>query len=84
MHSPVVLHLTISNVSEQLFSGEILSVTAPGIEGEMTILAHHESIITLLKKGKITVHKMQSNDTISFNIENGVLETSNSQVTILI
>lgn len=74
--------LTISKVNEQLFSGDALSVNVPGTEGEMTILANHEPLITILKNGVITV---QTNiESKSFTIEKGLLETSNGQVTVLV
>ncbi len=74
--------LVVSKVSELLFSGEANSVTVPGSEGELTILAHHEHLITLLKAGTITVRSGE--ETKQFTIEKGMLETSNGQVTILV
>lgn len=74
--------LTIAKVNEQLFSGDALSVTIPGTEGELTILANHEPLITKLKKGIITVQDGERKST--FSIEKGLLETSNGQTTILV
>ena len=74
--------LTIAKVNEQLFSGDAISVNVPGTEGEMTILAHHEPLITMLKKGIITVR--DGENTKTFSIEKGMLETSNGQVTVLV
>ncbi len=74
--------LTISKVNELLFTGEVHSVTLPGSEGELTILAHHEPLISMLKAGTITV---RSNDeTKQFPIERGLLEASSGQVTVLV
>jgi F-type H+-transporting ATPase subunit epsilon len=74
--------LTISKVNEQLFSGDALSVTVPGTEGEMTILANHEPLITILKNGLVTVKT--DSEAKTFVIEKGLLETSNGQVTVLV
>lgn len=74
--------LTISKVNELLFSGDAVSVTLPGSEGELTILAHHEPLISQLKAGTITVRT--SEGTQQFAIERGLLETSNGQVTVLV
>ena len=74
--------LTISKVNEQLFSGDAVSVTVPGTKGEMTILANHEPMITMLKKGIVTTRSGE--ETKTFAIEKGVLETSNGQVTVLV
>ena len=74
--------LTISKVNEFLFTGEANSVTLPGTEGELTLLAHHEPLITLLKKGTITVR--EGGDVKEFQIQKGLCETSHGQVTILV
>ena len=39
-----------------LFSGEVDSVTAPGIEGEFTVLRDHAPFMTTLKPGKVVIH----------------------------
>ncbi len=82
MQAKSTFKLVISKVNELLFSGEAHSVTLPGSEGELTILAHHEPLITILKSGIITVH--ESSGSKQFNVEKGLLETSNGQVTILV
>ncbi len=74
--------LTISRVDEQLFSGEAHSVTLPGEKGQLTVLAHHEAFITLLRIGTITVRTVD--DTKTFEIGKGMCEISNNQVTILV
>jgi F-type H+-transporting ATPase subunit epsilon len=75
--------LIISKVNESLFNGEAYSVTLPGSEGELTILAGHEPLITILKKGTITIR--HGNDEITkISVEKGLLETSNGQVTVLV
>ncbi len=74
--------LTITKVNEILFSGDAISVTLSGSEGELTVLANHEPLISLLKSGTITVR--DSDGSKEFKIEKGILETSNGQVTILV
>ncbi len=74
--------LAISKVHEALFDGDALSVTIPSTEGELTILAQHEPLITKLKQGTITVRTPLGEE--KFLIEKGLLETSNGQVTILV
>ncbi len=69
-------------MNELLFTGEAISVTLPGTEGELTLLAHHEPLITLLKKGTITVR--DGGDSKEFQIEKGLCETSHGQVTVLV
>ena len=38
-----------------LFSGEVEAVTAPGIEGEFTVLNDHAPFMTTLKPGLIRI-----------------------------
>ncbi len=78
-----LLHLTISRVDKPIFDGDVVSVTLPGVTGEMTILAHHSSLISPLKKGTITVRKEELAPEI-VEIESGTLEISQNHATILI
>lgn len=78
-----LLQLTITRVDGPLFDGEVVSVTVPGVAGEMTILAHHSALISPLKKGSMTVRKTDSTQEI-FEIESGTLEISNNHATVLV
>lgn len=78
-----LLQLTIAKVSGTVFEGDVLSVTVPGIEGEMTLLANHQALMSPLKKGTILV-KDEGNKEFTFSIEEGTLEISNNNATILI
>ena len=74
--------VTISRVNEQLFSGDVHSVTFPGTEGQLTILAHHEALITLLKKGTIIIRTETGEK--NFDVLKGLIEVSNGQATVLV
>ena len=78
-----LLQLTVSRVDAPVFDGEVLSVLVPGSEGDMQILAHHESLISPLKKGVVVVAKTDGTKE-TFEIEFGTLEISNNHCTILI
>lgn len=75
--------LTISRVDMPLFDDEALSVTVPGIDGEMTLLAEHTAIISPLKAGTVSIRR-ENNEEESFSIEGGTLEMSTGQATILV
>ena len=47
--------LVITAIDAPLYSGEAFSVTLPGEDGAMTVLAHHQALITRLKAGTILV-----------------------------
>jgi F-type H+-transporting ATPase subunit epsilon len=74
--------VTISKVNEQLFNGDAHSVTFPGSEGQLTILAQHEALITLLKKGTIIVRTDSGEK--NFDVLKGLIEVSNGQATVLV
>lgn len=76
-------HLTIAKVGETLFSGEAISATVPGSEGELTVLAGHEAFVTTLKPGSLRV---QTPDEVLTLIaeSDGVLEVSGNQATVIL
>ena len=76
-------HLVIASVGQTLFDSRAQSVVVPGAAGEMTILPHHEPIVTTLKKGFISV-KNQEGTVEKFDIEGGVLECSVNRVVVLL
>ena len=75
--------ITITNVAGSLYDGMATLVTVPGADGVTTVLAHHEPLITLLKKGKIHLVDEQGEEH-AFAVESGVLEVSNSKTIILV
>jgi F-type H+-transporting ATPase subunit epsilon len=77
------LKFTISRVDEPIFDGEILSVTLPGIAGEMTILPQHTALISPLKKG-IVSYKKADGEVARLEIESGTLEISQNHATVLV
>ena len=83
MSNQKLLKLTISKVDAPVFDGNVRSVVVPGSEGEMTLLANHEALISALKKGGITIRKEDgSKETIT--IESGTLEIHDNHATILL
>jgi F-type H+-transporting ATPase subunit epsilon len=77
------MHLVIAKVTEVLFSGEAVSATLPGSEGQMTILSEHEPLITTLKAGVITV-RVEGEANKEFPIEGGVLEVRQDGATVIL
>lgn len=75
-------HLVIASVGQTRFDGAALSATLPGVAGQLTVLPHHEALVTTLKKGTILVKESLGEKT--FDIENGVLEVSNNRAVVLL
>ena len=78
-----LLTVTISRVDGAVFSGDVVSVQLPGIEGEMTILANHKPLISPLSAGTLTITK-ENGAKENFEITSGTLEISSNHATILI
>ncbi|MDC6365377.1 MULTISPECIES: F0F1 ATP synthase subunit epsilon [Flavobacteriaceae] len=49
------MFLEIVSPEATLFSGEVIAVTVPGINGEFQMLENHAPIVSLLQEGKVKV-----------------------------
>ena len=77
------MKLTISQIDKILWQGEADAVNVPGASGEMTVLANHMPLITMLKHGVIRVeHK--GKDSEEFPITSGFMEIGKSETVILV
>jgi len=76
------IQVDILTPEKKFFSDKsVLSITVPGIEGDMGILYNHIPIITFLRPGTIQISSQDKEK--SFFISDGVLEFSNNIVTVL-
>nr|WP_321232631.1 F0F1 ATP synthase subunit epsilon [uncultured Psychroserpens sp.] len=60
------MHLEIVSPEATLFSGEVTSVTVPGVMGEFEMLNNHAPTISLLKEGHV---KINGNITLEEEVE---------------
>lgn len=65
-----------------LFSGDVVSVIIPSIEGEMTVLAGHAPLVATLKAGIVFVQTTGSNGK-EFFVNGGLVEINAASTTIL-
>ena len=79
-----LLKLTIARVDGPVFDGEVTAVTLPGREGEMTLMANHEALISPLRAGTIAVRTADESDNLEIAVDSGTLEISDNHATILI
>lgn len=90
------MHLEIVSPEATLFTGEVTSVTVPGINGEFQILANHAPIVSLLQEGKVTLQgSITINDDFknkftigksgetTLHIQSGTIEVKNNKVIVL-
>ncbi|MEK7547166.1 MAG: hypothetical protein AAB536_03250 [Patescibacteria group bacterium] len=76
------MRVIIAKVDETYFDGEADSLTAPGADGEMTILSKHMPLVTTLKPGTVIVRTAK--DTKEFPIDGGVLEVRQEGATVIL
>jgi F-type H+-transporting ATPase subunit epsilon len=75
------LKLEIITAERQVFSDDVNTVVAPGVEGELGILPHHAPLITMLKPGEVLIRK-GSEETYLF-VSGGFLEVRPDKIIIL-
>jgi len=76
-------HLTVARVGESVFVGDARSVTVPGAEGALTVLAGHEPLISALVVGEVRIQDAEGKEQ-RIAIEGGTVEVSGGQVTVLL
>ncbi len=64
------------------FSGEVVSVTAPGEQGQFQILRNHAPLLSSLTKGKVKLTLADRSEQ-SFSILDGFFEVSSNQAILL-
>ena len=64
------------------FSGEVVSVTAPGEKGQFQILKNHAPLLSSLKTGKVKLALADRTEQ-SFSISDGFLEVSGNKAILL-
>lgn len=77
-------HLTIASLDKSVFDGLVHSVSVPGTEGVMTILAHHAPVISRLKPGSIRYTTEDAIEHVHVSTSDGTLEVSERGCTILV
>jgi F-type H+-transporting ATPase subunit epsilon len=92
------MKLEIVSPEAVLFSGEVTSVSVPGIDGEFQMLNNHAPIVSILTKGDVKFsgdniviasefkYKFQqiSNTTYHLSISSGTIEMNANKVIVLV
>ncbi len=76
--------LTVAKIGETLFEGEAISLSVPGQEGRLMVLAHHEPLVTPLVMGTIRVESAEGVQVEIEMVEAGLLEVSGNQATVIL
>jgi len=75
--------VNIITPEKTFFSGEAVSLIAPGELGYLGILANHAPLATPLKDGRITL-RLTEREEKQYEMDRGFLEVSNNQVLLLV
>lgn len=79
--TPRTMKLKLVTPERVVFESEAQSVTAMTLEGQITVLPHHSSLISVLSPGEIIVRHAKQTEPIV--VSGGFLEVANNAVTIL-
>jgi len=91
------MFLEIVSPEATLFSGEVTSVTVPGVNGEFQMLNNHAAIVSTLAKGNVKIAGKSiaiadevaskfnkiNDSTVQLSISSGTVEMKNNKVIIL-
>ena len=76
------IHVDIVSAEQQIWSGPVVMLFAPGEMGELGIAPRHSPLLTALKPGEVRVRDAHHQET-SFFISGGVMEVQPHMITIL-
>jgi F-type H+-transporting ATPase subunit epsilon len=73
--------LEIITPDKKIYSGEVTSVSVPGMNGRFQMLKNHAPIISTLMNGKV---KVKDKDGVKeFDVKGGVVENLKNKIVIL-
>jgi F-type H+-transporting ATPase subunit epsilon len=75
-------HLDIVNPERLVFSGEVTSIMAPGVNGYFGVLANHQPLIAALTAGVVRVEEAVGGQTV-MSISGGFFEVSHNRAIVL-
>ncbi|WP_245148564.1 F0F1 ATP synthase subunit epsilon [Avibacterium paragallinarum] len=76
------LNLTVVSAEESIFSGQVKSIQATGIEGKLGILPGHTPLLTAIKPGIVKLTLENGSEEVIY-VSGGFLEVQPNVVTVL-
>lgn len=74
--------LTVLTPEGIVYTGDVVSLVAPGKSGKLGVLAHHMPLLCALSKGELVCREKEG-AWLHFEIEEGILEVTPEGVRIL-
>ncbi|MFM2037178.1 MAG: synthase subunit epsilon [Bacteroidota bacterium] len=78
------MKLDILSPEEEVFSGEVETISLPGISGRFQLLNHHAPIISALTNGTIRYVLKDGKSEATYEIKGGMVEMFDNSVVILV
>ncbi|MCF8387451.1 MAG: ATP synthase F1 subunit epsilon [Bacteroidales bacterium] len=76
------MKLEIITPDESIYTGEVMLVQLPGLDGSFEILNNHAPLVSILKEGQIKIKTPEKQEKF-FDIKGGVIEVLKNKVLIL-
>jgi len=90
------MYLEIVSPEAVLFTGEVISVTVPGVNGEFQMLTNHAPIVSILQEGEVKIQgdiqieeeyedrfTQDSNGKTILHINSGTIELNDNKLIVL-
>ena len=77
-----MFHLTIVTAEKKLYEGDIKSLVAPAVDGEIGVLTGHHPLVTKLAPGAMRVVRADGSEEILF-VNGGFLDVNNNKAVVL-
>ncbi len=77
------MKLVVLTPEKEFFSGEVVSLTVPGVSGDFEVLNNHAPLVAELTKGNVKIVH-QSGESVNFEISKGFLEVINNDLALLV
>lgn len=74
-------HFEITTPDGQAFAADVTQVSLPTVDGEITVLARHEPLVSMLVPGELRI--VQNGEIQPYAIAGGVLEVQNNRAIVL-
>lgn len=75
--------LEILTPEKKIYSGDVLGVQLPGIDGLFEVFDKHAPLVSALGKGKMKIIVDKTNSEL-FTIQSGFVEVLNNKTTVLV
>ncbi|BBA17468.1 F0F1 ATP synthase subunit epsilon [Blattabacterium cuenoti] len=76
------MRIKILNFHKILYQGDIISITAPGIQGYFQILKNHAPFISILMNGSLKLELKNIKKEIK--IESGILQVKKNMIIVIL